>query len=203
MQRPDKYGVPVMKTPWILSDSVSSWTYPDMEGKPVVVEVYAAGDEVELLLNGQSLGRKPAGKEAGYLVHFETAYQPGTLEAVSYENGAKIGRICLTTADGPCHLAAEAEQAGAVEGLIYINITKLAENGAVATHADEVISVTADENICILGFGSGDPKPEYNYTGTETKTFNGRALLIVQKKDPCKAAAVTISGQCGSMTLSI
>ena len=203
VQRPDKYGEHVIKTPWILSDSVSSWTYPDTEGKPVVVEVYSPGDEVELLLNGESLGRKPAGEQAGYYVLFDTVYQPGTLEAVSYRNGVVIGTSCLVTAEGPCHLTAEAEMPGNEEGLTYINITKLAENGTVATHADEAIFVTVDENACILGFGSGDPKPVHNYSGTENKTFNGRALLVVQKKDPCSSAAVTVTGESGSVTLSI
>lgn len=195
VQRPDKYGVPVIKTPWILSDSLSSWTYPGMEGKPVVVEVYAADDEVELILNGESLGRKPAGDEAGYYVLFDTVYQPGTLEAVSYAEGKVIGKSCLTTADGPCHLAVEVEQAGTKEGLIYINIAKLAENGAVATHADELITVNGDDNVRILGFGSGNPKPLYSYLNSETKTFNGRALLIVQKIDPTQPATITLVGE--------
>lgn len=203
VQRPDKYGCHVMKTPWILSDSVSSWTCPGMEGKPVVVEVYAAGDEVELLCNGVSLGRKSAGDAAGYYVLFDTVYQPGTLEAVSYENGAVIGRSCLTTAGGPCHLTAEVEQPGAGEGLIYINIAKLAQNGAAATHADEVLALSGCENLRVLGFGSGDPKPLYNYNGTETKTFNGRALLVVQKIEPAAPAAVTISSDTDAVTLSI
>ena len=203
VQRPDKYGVPVMKTPWILSDSVSSWTYPGMEGKPVVIEVYAAGDEVELLLNGESLGRKPAGDKGGYYVLFDAVYQPGTLEAVSYENGEIIGKSCLTTADGPCHLAAEAERPGNVEGLIYINIAKLAENGAVATHADETISVSAVENLRVLGIGSGDPKPLHSYLDGKTKTFKGRALLVVQKIDPAQPARVTLASETDTITLSI
>jgi beta-galactosidase len=203
VQRPDKYGCHVMKTPWILSDSKSCWTYPGMEGKPVVVEVYAAGDEVELLLNGESLGRKPAGESGGYYVLFDTVYQPGTLEAVSYENGEVIGKSCLTTADGPCHLAVKAEQPGTEEGLIYINIAKLAASGAVAAHADEILTVAADNSVRILGFCSGDPKPVYSYSDRETKTFNGRALLVVQKKYPDRSAAVTVTGQSGSVTLFI
>ncbi len=195
VQRPDKYGCPVMKTPWILSDAQSSWTYPGMDGKPVVIEVFSAGDEVELLLNGVSLGRKRAGDEAGCYVLFEAPYQPGTLEAVTYEKGEVIGKSCLTTADGPCHLAVEAEPAGTQEGLIYINIAKLAENGATATHADELLSVSADTNVRILGFGSGDPKPVHNYTGTETRTYLGRALLVVQKPDPAAPAGITLTSE--------
>lgn len=171
VQRPDKYAHTLIKTPWILSDAVSSWTYPGMEGNPVVVEVFAAGDEVELFLNGKSLGRKPAGNKAGYITCFETVYECGTLEAVSYENGLDIGRFCLKTAEGSFHLTAEAEIIPAADEnrLTYINIAKIADNGVVATHADEIISVSAGDNLRILGFGSGDPKPNYNYLGTETK----------------------------------
>ena len=203
VQRPDKYGVPVMNTPWILSDSVSSWTYPGMEGKPVVVEVYAVGEDVELFLNGESLGRKPAGENAGYRTLFETAYQPGTLEAVSYASGRVIGRSILYTAEGPYRLAADAELPGPAEGLIYLNITKLASNGAVVFHADETISVSSCENLRILGFGSGNPKPLYNFSGTETKTYLGRALLVAQKQDRTKPGEITLTSESGTITLSI
>jgi beta-galactosidase len=176
-----------------------NWT----EGQTVRVMTVTNCDEVELLLNGKSLGRKPAGEQAGYYVLFDTVYQPGTLEAVSYENGEVIGKSCLTTADGPCHLAVEAEQPGTEEGLIYINIAKLAASGAVAAHADEILTVAADNSVRILGFGSGDPKPVYSYSGRETKTFNGRALLVVQKIDPAQTAQVTITSETGSVTVSI
>ncbi len=46
VQNPAKYGERLIKTPWILSDTLSSWTYEGFEGKPVVTEVYACGDEV-------------------------------------------------------------------------------------------------------------------------------------------------------------
>ena len=92
-----------------------------------------------------------------------------------------------------------AEDVTAATGVTVI----IAENGAVATHADDVISVAADENISILGFGSGDPKPLYSYTETETKLFNGRALLVVQKKDFTRNAVVTVTGKNGCISLSI
>ena len=203
VQRPDRYGCRLMKTPWILSDSVSSWTHPGMEGKPVAVEVYAAGDEVELLLNGNSLGKKPAGEQAGYHVLFDTVYQPGILEAVSYEQGQVIGRYALITAEGPCSLVADAEPCGTEEELIYINIAKVAANGAVACHADEELTVSSSGNLRILGFGSGDPRPLHNYTDSHTKTFNGRALLVVQKTDRHTPAAVTITSKNDALTLSI
>lgn len=203
VQRPDKYGIPVMKTPWIMSDSISAWTYPGMDGKPVIVEVYAAGDEVELFCNGKSLGRKPVGENAGCCALFETTYQPGSLTAVSYQNGSVIGKTTLDTADGPYSLAAEAEYSGSEEGLIYVSITKLAANGVTASYADETVSASSCKNLRILGFGSGDPKPLYNYNCTETKTYLGRALLVAQKQDHTKPGEITLTSESGTITLSI
>ena len=88
-----------MKTPWIMSDTLSSWTYPGMEGKTVVVEVYASGDQVELLVNGKRVGKKESGKAAGYITTFETIYEPGKLEAVAYQGGKELSRTSILTAE--------------------------------------------------------------------------------------------------------
>ena len=158
---------------------------------------------LKLLLDGKPLGKKTAGEQAGCYVLFDTVYQPGTLEAVSCENGKVIGKSRLTTAEGKCHLEVQAERPGTEEGLIYINIAKIAANGAVAAHADEELTVSAEGNLRILGFGSGDPKPVFNYTENHTKTFNGQALLVVQKADPHSPAAVTVTSATDAITLSI
>lgn len=41
VQKPEHYGKKLIKTPWVLSDSIRSWTWPGFEGHPIVVEVYA------------------------------------------------------------------------------------------------------------------------------------------------------------------
>lgn len=69
-----------------------------MEGKPCIAEVYSRADEVELFLNGKSVGKKTAGKEGGFRTLFEISYEPGTLTAVSYVNGEEVARNELMTA---------------------------------------------------------------------------------------------------------
>ncbi|MFQ9119845.1 MAG: DUF4982 domain-containing protein [Mediterraneibacter faecis] len=64
------------------------------EGETASVDVYANADEVELFLNGESLGRKSIG--GVYVVTYEVPYHPGKLEAVSYLNGAEARSDCLT-----------------------------------------------------------------------------------------------------------
>ncbi len=49
--------------PWSWSDSVSSWNWNGYEGKPIAVEVYLCAEEVELILNGNTLGRQQGKKQ--------------------------------------------------------------------------------------------------------------------------------------------
>ena len=74
---------------------IGHWNYAKDVVKPVYV--VSTGDEVELLLNGKSLGR---GKRSNtFLFTFENIpYQPGKLEAVSYKGGKEVSRYHLETA---------------------------------------------------------------------------------------------------------
>lgn len=188
VQNPARHGQTLIKTPWVISDSMSSWTYPGHEGAPVIVELYAPGDEVELFCNGKSLGRKEAGKKAGYWVLFETVYEPGTLFAVSYEAGREIGRMELSTAEKETRLTLTVE--GTVPGssdgerLVYVAISNQDKKGTVADDRELILTAEVEGDAEILGFGSANPKTTYNYTGKETETFHGRAQLILKKKRP-------------------
>ena len=205
VQRPDQYGKPLIKTPWILSDTVSCWTWPGMEEKPVVIEVYAAGDRVELFRNGQSLGCQAAGEAAGFIARFETTYTPGELVAVSYEGDTIIGKTRLATANELFCLTAESESSEhcSEDGLIYVNIVHADENGICAPCMDGPVTVKEAKNLQILGFGSGDPKPLYNYLDATITTYNGRALLAARKINPDLPAEVTLTSLLGTVTLTL
>ena len=62
------------KTAWMFKDNISSWTWKGhLKETTANVDVYSSGDEVELFLNGKSLGRKPAGKKSHYTATYEVA----------------------------------------------------------------------------------------------------------------------------------
>ena len=66
VQRPEHHGKVAAGTPWSWGDVVSSWSWAGHEGAPVTVEVYADADEVELVVNGRSVGRQPSGATHRY-----------------------------------------------------------------------------------------------------------------------------------------
>ena len=65
--------------------------------------VISTADEVELFLNGKSLGK---GQRSYHYLHtFDSIqYEPGTLTAVGYTNGVKTSEYTLETAGKPHHL---------------------------------------------------------------------------------------------------
>ena len=78
VERMEHRGQTASKTAWMFKDNISSWTWKGHEGEKASVDVYSSGDEVELFLNGKSLGRKPAGKKSHYTATYEVAYESGT-----------------------------------------------------------------------------------------------------------------------------
>jgi beta-galactosidase len=61
------------------------WNWPGREGQPIKVVCFSNADEVELLLNGASLGKKPMPRNSH--LEWEVPYQPGTLEARGFRGG--------------------------------------------------------------------------------------------------------------------
>jgi len=116
VQDPAHYGEELIHNPWIISDAIGSWSWSSYTGKPVVIEVYSGGDEVELFKNGVSLGRKPAGEAAGYMTIFETTYEPGTLKAVTYtrknHDAAAANTVCVDEAGAAAPMACAGDETG-------------------------------------------------------------------------------------------
>lgn len=199
VQNPTHYGEFLIKTPWVISDAAASWNWDSMEGKPAIVEVYAQGDEVELLLNGTSLGKKVAGKEAGFRTLFETTYEPGILTAISYENGHEIGRNELATAGCERTLCVEKEEyvglKNAKQELVYVQVEMRDQNGVLVADDNQKITLSVDGEVEVLGFGSGNPKPNYNFNEGVTELFGGRAQIIVKK--PEGKATLTVTAENG------
>lgn len=100
------YAHQVMWSGWVDDEEprthiIGHWNYEKGTVKPVYV--VSNGDEVELFINGKSQGK---GKRSyNYLFTFEhVAFEPGVIEAVSYQKGLECSRAKIETAGQPHHL---------------------------------------------------------------------------------------------------
>ncbi len=65
------------------------WNWPERVGEVTPIHIFTSGDEVELFLNGKSLGRKKKGQYEYRLRWDSVKYEPGEVKAVAYKNGKK------------------------------------------------------------------------------------------------------------------
>src|SRR5207237_3556185 len=87
------------------------WNWPDSVGQVTPVHVYTSGDEAELLLNGQSLGRKQRAPLEYRLRWDDVKYAPGELRVVAYKHGVKWAEDTVRTAGPVAKLTLAADRA--------------------------------------------------------------------------------------------
>ena len=75
---------------WNWLDAVSNWNWAGYENKPLEVSVYSSCPEVELFLNGKSLGRKKTDRSTKFIASWMVPYHEGVLKAVGYDANNKI-----------------------------------------------------------------------------------------------------------------
>lgn len=207
VERLNRYGMTCSKTAWMHKDNIASWTWPGYEGKPALVDIYADAEEVELFLNGRSLGRKPAGEEHEFTATYELAYEPGELTAVSYEAGKESGRFSLTTAGEEVKLCVEADRtvlAADGEDLSFITIKLVDDKGVENLSASKEVSVSVEGAGRLEGFGSAKPDSLGSYDDTKWETYDGYVMAVVRSGEEEGTIKVSVSAEgCEEQKLEI
>lgn len=183
VQRPQHYGKQYRRTNWSWSDSINSWTWPGYEGKPIIVEIYSAHEEVELLINDISMGRKQVGEEIPYQVRFDTLYQAGTITAASYKGGRECSREVLKTAGEAAGLLVTADSSAlAADGrdIAFLDIAAVDSQGDINTSFNGKVAIVIEGPGIVQGFGSADPCSKENFFDRERTMFDGRLLAVIR-----------------------
>lgn len=134
------------------------WNWPGREGQPVDVRVYANTDEVELLLNGSSLGRK-ALQRYGHL-QWSVPYAPGSLVARGYRAGQLVTtQTVATTGDGAAvRLTVDrARLRAGGDDVAVVTVNVVDREGRVVPTAAHRVAFEASGPVRLIGMGNGDP----------------------------------------------
>ena len=142
---------------WMVTKAVESWSWRGCEGRTAHVEVYARAHQVELFLNGKSVGKKEV-RRGSCRTLFEIPYQSGELVAVSYDrSGQPIGRSSLCTAGEETKLSLLPEEETVQPGgLAFIRLEYTDEEGIWKPMERHSLSVTV-KNGTLVGLGSACP----------------------------------------------
>ncbi|MEI6088016.1 MAG: beta-galactosidase GalA [Bacteroidota bacterium] len=160
------------------------WNWKGKEGKPIDVWVNTNADNVELFLNGKSLGKKEMPRNSH--LQWWVNYEPGKLEAIAYKKGKKITSFVETTKDAAnlllepnkTHLLADGKD------ISIINITVVDKDGCEVPDANKMIDFKLFGDAKIIGVGNGDPsshQADFCKDGKwQRSSFNGKCQVIIQ-----------------------
>ena len=155
---------------WKEGEDVDLWAY------------FNNADEVELFLNGESLGRKAPEGDA-YHVWWRVPFKPGTIEAVSYRDGKEVKRTSAVTASEPYALRLTPDRTGInADGtdLSYVAVEVIDKDGNLCPWADNEISFSVEGSGVNAGVDNGSPISLEKFKADRRKAFYGKALVIVQ-----------------------
>jgi beta-galactosidase len=174
-----------------------------MEGQEIPVTVYTNCDELELFLNGESLGRKVIEKYGHG--EWNVVYAPGTMEVKGYRNGVEAASHKRVTTGKPETLCLTLDNACSGNGrdVALFTCECLDRNGNAVPDAAEFVRFSAEEPAKILGTGS-DHCDHNNVTLPQRKMYMGKIRIAVKPaKGQTNLTLTAISDNCGCASIRV
>ena len=166
---------------WKEGDSVDVWAY------------FNQADEVELFLNGKSLGAK---RKSGDDLHvmWRVLYEPGTIKAVSLKNGRMVLSSKIKTAGKAYRIVLKADRLNFNadgQDLSFVTAKIVDAAGNLVPHADNLIRFKILGEGSIIATDNGSPISLESFQSTSHKAFNGLCLAVVQSKKKSGSIQIT------------
>jgi beta-galactosidase len=179
------------------------WTWKGKEGKKIPVWVYANADEVELILNGKSLGTKIMSSETMYC-EWIVPYTPGKIEAKAYRNKKLVASTQHTTSTKLKELQLELDKktiTTSFDDVVHIKTKLIDISGEISPSTDQKVTYTISGPGTIIGVGNGDPMTKEAFKANTISTFRGLALCMVQSTG--KTGTIKIEAKVANLPVAI
>jgi beta-galactosidase len=134
------------------------WNWAGREGKGIDVRALSNCDEVELFLNGQSLGRQPV--SIGAEPRWTVPYAPGVISARGFNGGRPVADASVETTGAPAAVRLTADRPAVDangEDLAIFTVSIVDAKGRVVPDAGKMVSFDLEGPGRIIGVGNGDP----------------------------------------------
>jgi beta-galactosidase len=166
-------------------------------GDTIDVWAYTNADEVELFLNGKSLGTRKKSDDDLHL-KWPVAYASGTLEAIGYKNGKEYLRKRMRTAGSPVKIVALPDRRNICangDDLSFFTVRIVDKDGILVPYADNTVKFKIEGVGFIAGVDNGDPTSHLSLKGSEMKAFHGLCLVVVQSNNKTGKIKLTVSSE--------
>ena len=155
---------------WSAGETVDVWAY------------YNQADEVELFLNGQSLGKRNKENDAMHVM-WRVKFAPGTLKAVSRKNGKTVLEKVIQTAGLPSGIQLTADRNHIhPDGtdLSFVSVKIVDAAGNLVPYAADKVTFSVKGKGFIAGTDNGNPTSMESFQSLSRKAFNGLCLAVIQ-----------------------
>jgi beta-galactosidase len=176
------------------------WNWAGREGQMIPVMAYTNAEEVELFVNGKSLGRRKRGTDTvvipvgpnvsdtrkfttKYRVEWQAPYQPGALRVVAYKGGSQVATDEVRTAGAPANVRLIPDRARiSADGrdLSFLTVRIEDKDGNLCPLADNLVHFKVDGAGRIEAVDNGNAATAEPFQSDRRKAFSGMALLIVR-----------------------
>ena len=173
----------------------ADWTPEDRGPHEETVEVYSNCGEVELLLNGRSLGSRPRNADDAPRV-WRVAWEAGTLEAIGRNGGSVAASHALRTAGQPAKILLAPDRprlAPAWDEVAFVTAMVTDRDGTPVPDAAVEVSFQIDGPGVIAAVDSGDNASHEPFRAAGRRAFQGRCLAILRATAPRGTITVTAS----------
>ena len=148
--------------------------------------------KVRLYLNDKLVGEKPAGEANDCKAVFTLPYTPGELKGVGVdESGQELETVMLSTTGRPTAIRLTPDKTTFTadgQDLVYVIAEAVDADGRVVPDAEVPVSFSANGSASVKASGSANLTTTDSYCSPDTKTWKGRAMVIL-KADKKKGGA--------------
>lgn len=172
----------------------SDWTPRDTSPHEENVEVYSNCEEVELFLNGKSLGSKPRPADDAPR-NWKVAFAPGILRAVGKNNGKTVATHELKTAGKAARVVLSVDRASITphwDDVSYVTATVVDADGVLIPDATDLITFEISGPGRVVAVDSGNNMSHEPFQASERRAYQGRCFAMI--KATSSSGRITLVG---------
>ncbi|MGJ8679833.1 glycoside hydrolase family 2 TIM barrel-domain containing protein [Paraglaciecola sp.] len=181
------------------------WNWENKIGEVIPVMAYTNAEQVELFVNGKSMGLKTKGVDkadlpvnflrwdkekrenyqSAYRLRWDVKYQPGEIKVVAYTQGKKVAEEIVKTAGLPAQVELVADRTvidADGQDLSYVTVLVKDKDGNICPTADNHIRFFVEGAGKIEAVGNGNSATVAPFKADYRRAFNGKAMLIIKSK---------------------
>lgn len=183
------------------------WTHPRMKkGTVIPIWVYSNADQVELFLNGKSLGiDKPGTIWNEMQCEWLVPYQEGKLEAVAFMDGKEVKRTSFYTSKQPSKLKTRITRLEAeddFEACYIITSESLDANGNLYPYGENKVYYSILGDVKKISIENGNPIDPTSRTKSNYRAlFFGQSRLFLREQPNAKKASIVTASILGDKAL--